>query len=409
LKPQPRRKSTNAKTLGKKNIEQKRPSTQKLLEEECRPRAKKKLKVKSRMPNFAVTEFSRTKLLVQKNQERAGQRKKKPPKKAKKKKDSKMGYKPDDRSRLCSWRMRKGGMRYYVNIFGVECTGKDAYSEMSLDKVRWENRHYAHKALRSPSTLKEFEGDPGEGLKKWGVPDNIIAQYAARGIHKLYDWQADCLKTTKALDGRNLVYAAPTSGGKSMIAEMIMIRRSIVLKKKCLFVLPYVSLVTEKAADLNTKLGHCAICVRGFHSGAQSKEGFDDVDIAVCTIEKANSLINQLSDNKELERLCLVVVDELHMIGDAHRGYLLELMLIKLCMSPVSIQIVGMSATLPNLEVVADWLNADLYKTKYRPVPLAEYYKVGQTIRNESGKIVQTIDKSTYDNPQELPTTTLVS
>ena len=86
--------------------------------------------------------------------------------------------------------------------------------------------------------------------------------------------------------------------------------------------------------------------------------------------------------------------------GDAHRGYLLELMLIKLCMSPVSIQIVGMSATLPNLEVVADWLNADLYKTKYRPVPLAEYYKVGQTIRNESGKIVQTIDKSTYDNPQ---------
>ena len=59
--------------------------------------------------------------------------------------------------------------------------------------------------------------------------------------------------------------------------------------------------------------------------------GFVSVDIAVCTIEKANSLLNRLlEENKALSSLGIVVVDEMHMIGDSHRGYLLELFLTKI-------------------------------------------------------------------------------
>lgn len=44
--------------------------------------------------------------------------------------------------------------------------------------------------------------------------------------------------------------------------------------------------------------------------------------------------------------LGVVVLDELHMLDDEHRGYLLELMVTKLLLLQQDIQIVGMSATL---------------------------------------------------------------
>lgn len=39
-----------------------------------------------------------------------------------------------------------------------------------------------------------------------------------------------------------------------------------------------------------------------------------------------------------------------------------------------------MSATLPNLNVLAFWLNAELYCTDFRPIPLHEMYKIGGVI-----------------------------
>ena len=71
--------------------------------------------------------------------------------------------------------------------------------------------------------------------------------------------------------------------------------------------------------------------VEGYMGSHAPPGGFVSVDIAVCTIEKANSLLNRLlEENKALSSLGIVVVDEMHMIGDSHRGYLLELFLTKI-------------------------------------------------------------------------------
>lgn len=44
--------------------------------------------------------------------------------------------------------------------------------------------------------------------------------------------------------------------------------------------------------------------------------------------------------------LSVVVLDELHMLDDEHRGYLIEIMVTKLMLLQQDIQIIGMSATL---------------------------------------------------------------
>jgi replicative superfamily II helicase len=51
------------------------------------------------------------------------------------------------------------------------------------------------------------------------------------------------------------------------------------------------------------------------------------------------------------------------------------------------VQIIGMSATLPNVADVADWLDAQCYSTDYRPVPLKHYMKVGATIRGTDNQV----------------------
>lgn len=53
------------------------------------------------------------------------------------------------------------------------------------------------------------------------------------------------------------------------------------------------------------------------------------------------------------------------------------------------VQIIGMSATLPNLSLLASWLGAELYQTDYRPVPLQEHLKVGCNIYNKSLSVVR--------------------
>ena len=55
-----------------------------------------------------------------------------------------------------------------------------------------------------------------------------------------------------------------------------------------------------------------------------------------------NAAIEQCTIND----LGVVVFDELHMIDDDHRGYLMELMATKLLSLQHGVQIIGMSATL---------------------------------------------------------------
>jgi replicative superfamily II helicase len=199
-------------------------------------------------------------------------------------------------------------------------------------------------------------------------------------IFQLYPWQYDCLCLPGILNGtKNLVYTAPTSGGKTLVSEIIMlshiVRQSPQSPNKVLVVMPYVSLVAEKSKFLQQKLLRGGVVVRGYHGGVSDGSHVlpSTVDVAICTIEKANTIVNQLMKDKRIPELSLVVVDEVHMISDPSRGVLIEIVLTKLRAIAPQVQIVCMTATLPSCAKLAGWLDATLYQSQRRPVPLKEY------------------------------------
>ncbi|BES88139.1 DNA polymerase theta [Nesidiocoris tenuis] len=234
-------------------------------------------------------------------------------------------------------------------------------------------------------TCQSLSSQEKLNLESWGLPKYIVQKYKSKGLTSMFPWQLECLMSSNVLDGGNLVYSAPTSAGKTLVAEIITLQTVLERKKKVIIILPFVSVVREKMLYFKDLLVGSGIRVEGFMGSYHPPGGFRAVHIAICTIEKANSLINRLMEEKNLENIGCVVVDELHLLGDPHRGYLLELLLTKLryiCKKGLCppIQIIGMSATLPNLEILSKWLDAALYVTDFRPIPLTEYLKVNRTL-----------------------------
>lgn len=54
----------------------------------------------------------------------------------------------------------------------------------------------------------------------YGLPQQLVDNFASLGINQIYPWQKACLKGPGLLTGeKNLVYCAPTGGGKSLVAD----------------------------------------------------------------------------------------------------------------------------------------------------------------------------------------------
>ncbi|EXJ64515.1 DNA polymerase theta subunit [Cladophialophora yegresii CBS 114405] len=234
---------------------------------------------------------------------------------------------------------------------------------------------------------------------RYALPERMVENFEALGVRAIYPWQSSCLLGKGLLTGeQNLVYTAPTGGGKSLVADVLLLKRVIENPtKRAILVLPYVALVQEKLRWLRAladgvfkhsdevtdgsplpswRRPSTTIRVSGFFGGSRSNVNFSDCDVALCTIEKANLLVNTAIEEGKHGDICMVVLDELHMINDEHRGYLMELLATKLMALETSdskVQMVGMSATLPNPQLLAQWLKAKFYVAKYRPIPVEEH------------------------------------
>jgi len=194
-------------------------------------------------------------------------------------------------------------------------------------------------------------------------------------FEKFNAMQAATLPAVLGTD-ENVVVSAPTASGKTAIAEAT-ICRTLAAGGTALFLAPLRALTNEKEREWERfeELGYSVYVVTGERD--LNPRRAERADVLVMTPEKADSATRKHDSRRYsfVREVDCCVIDEVHLLDSTERGSVLEVTvarLRRLC-DP---RIVALSATMPNVDDVAAWLDAPEETTfafgeEYRPVPLA--------------------------------------
>ena len=224
-----------------------------------------------------------------------------------------------------------------------------------------------------------------------GLPPGAVDHFRSEGIEELYPPQAEAVEAG-ATEGENLVAAVPTASGKTMIAALSMLS-AIERGGKALYIVPLRALASEKRAEFEAyeEFGVTVGVTTGNYES--TSDWLATKDIVVATSEKVDSLVRNGAD--WLSELTCVVSDEVHLIDDRGRGPTLEVTLAKLHQLNPGLQTVALSATVGNADEIADWLDADLVDSDWRPIDLQMGVHYGNALNFDDG--------STREVPVEGP------
>ena len=92
-----------------------------------------------------------------------------------------------------------------------------------------------------------------------------------------------------------------------------MFRNILGYRKRAIYVLPYVSIVAEKTQYLSRITDKLNFKIIELHSQSEAS-WTPNVDLAICTIEKANSLLNRLIEEQLYFDVEFFIIDEFHLI-----------------------------------------------------------------------------------------------
>lgn len=207
-------------------------------------------------------------------------------------------------------------------------------------------------------------------LKNQGVPQSFIDSLARDNVLELWEPQLDAVRQGLLEDASsNLVVAIPTGAGKTLIAELAIIKAlTSGAPSWAVYVTPSRPLAGQVSSDLKRRLANSNITVRtvlaeaeqDFNLGGELETLKSTSTITITTPEKLDTYYRNAKDI--FESCSLVIFDEVHKINDPRRGPLLETLISRLRINHPQARLLLLSGVMSNHEDLVAWLGQD--KTK---------------------------------------------
>lgn len=233
----------------------------------------------------------------------------------------------------------------------TEVSGAAAAAAADAFDVMWQ----AHSAAAGPDA-------PGP-LAEQVVPAELVPLLPFRSLNPA---QAQALPEILEHE-ENLLVVAPTGAGKTVIGMTAVLRAVVQQRRKAAWLVPQRSLTDELDRELGgwRRAGLRVERLSGEH--AIDMDRIHQADLWVATTEKFEAICRASAFRDSLAGVGVLVVDEIHMLGDTERGAVLEALLARIRDGGADTRIVGLSATVSNAEQIAGWLQARLLRCGWRP------------------------------------------
>ena len=179
----------------------------------------------------------------------------------------------------------------------------------------------------------------------------------------------------------NIVVSAPTASGKTVLAESAMIKElGRTDRGKVLFIAPLRALTNEKEGEWKRVLGDLGFKVYVVTGERElNVSEARSADVIITTPEKWDSATRKYKQERYsfVNETTLVIIDEVHLLDSDGRGGTLEAIVSRMrrINADKRFRIVALSATMPNIKDIAQWIGAPeqgtlIFDGTYRPVAL---------------------------------------
>ncbi|KAF7700408.1 hypothetical protein HF521_003366 [Silurus meridionalis] len=177
--------------------------------------------------------------------------------------------------------------------------------------------------------------------------------------------------------GRNFVACAPTGSGKTTLFELAIVRLLTETTEpwhdvKAVYLAPIKALCSQRYENWKQKFGPLGLSCKELTGDTEIDDYFEiqDAHLIMTTPEKWDSMTRKWRDNVLLHSVRLFLIDEIHVVKDVTRGATLEVVVSRMKtmqsyrtsedpQSKTCMRFVAVSATIPNLQDISEWLSDD--------------------------------------------------